>query len=101
MAGNGRKWPEMAGNGWKWPEWLEMAGNEWKWMEIDGMTDKTSQLYNWFKSYGVFTEWVDFAYWRSCTRMGLRLRPAKQAYSIYITLRATQLSNNNLFFISY
>ena len=59
IALNCWKWLQFVGNGWKWPEWLEMAGNEWKWMEIDGMTDTTSQLYNWFKSYGVFTEWVD------------------------------------------
>ena len=24
---------------------------------------KTSKSHNWFKSYGNFAEWVDFAYW--------------------------------------
>ena len=34
----------------------------------------------WFKSYGDFAEWVDFAYWWSCIRKGLRMQPAQLAY---------------------
>ena len=40
---------------------------------------KKSKLYYWFKSYGDFAEWVDFAYWWSCIGKGLRLQPAQQA----------------------
>jgi hypothetical protein len=33
----------------------------------------------WFKNYGDFAEWVDFAYWWSFIGKGLRLQPAQQA----------------------
>ena len=33
----------------------------------------------WFKSYGDFSEWVDFAYWWSFIWKDLRLQPAQQA----------------------
>ena len=42
----------------------------------------TSKSHRWFKSYGHFTEGVDFAYWRSCVGKGLRLQPAQQAFYI-------------------
>ena len=36
-------------------------------------------MHYWFKSYADFAEWVDFDYWWSCIRKGLRLQPAQQA----------------------
>ena len=36
-------------------------------------------MHNWFKSYGHFSEGVDFAYWWSCIRKDLRLQPSQQA----------------------
>ena len=35
--------------------------------------------YHWYNSYGDFATCVDFAYWRSCMRKGLRLQPVQQA----------------------
>ena len=35
--------------------------------------------HDWFKSYGHFTEGVDFAYWWSFIGKGLRLQPVQQA----------------------
>ena len=41
----------------------------------------------WFKSYGHFTEAVDFAYCWSCIGKGLRLQPAQQACFTKIYLK--------------
>ena len=38
-----------------------------------------SKLHYWFKSYGDFAEWLDFAYWLSCIGKGPRLQPAQHA----------------------
>ena len=36
-------------------------------------------MHQWFKSYGKFAEWVDFAHWLSFSGKGLRLHLAQQA----------------------
>ena len=36
----------------------------------DSKSGRASKLYNWFKSYGDFAEWVDFVYWWSFSREG-------------------------------
>ena len=40
---------------------------------------RASKSHHWFKSYGHFTEVVDFAYWLSFIGKGLRLQPGQQA----------------------
>ena len=40
---------------------------------------RASKSHQWFKSYGHFTEGVDFVYRWSCIGKGLRLQPAQQA----------------------
>ena len=40
---------------------------------------KGIKLLYWFKSYGDFAEWVDFAYWWSFIGKGLHLQPAQPA----------------------
>ena len=36
--------------------------------------ERASKSHHWFKSYGHFTEGLDFAYWWSCIGKGLRLQ---------------------------
>ena len=43
----------------------------------DSKSWRASKSLYWFKSYGIFAEWVDFAYWWSCIRKGLCLQPAQ------------------------
>ena len=45
----------------------------------DSKSWRASKSLYWFKSYGGFTEWVEFAYWWSCIGKGLRLQPAQEA----------------------
>ena len=40
-----------------------------------------SQSHKWLKSYGSFTEGVDFAYWWSCIKKGLRPKLKPTIYS--------------------
>ena len=40
---------------------------------------RASKSHQWFRSYGLFTEGVDLAFWWSCIGKGLRLQPAQQA----------------------
>ena len=57
---------------------------------------RASKSLNWFKSYGKFAEWLDFAYWWSCTGKCLRLQPAKQACSIWKCISKLVLCNSIL-----
>ena len=41
---------------------------------------RAPKLLYWFKSYGAFAEWVDFAYWLSFIGKGVHLQPAQQAF---------------------
>ena len=41
----------------------------------DSKSQRASKSHNWFKSYGDFAEWVDFAYQWSCIGKRLRLQP--------------------------
>ena len=50
----------------------------------DSKSQKVSKLHYWFKSYGDFAEWVNFAYWRSFIGKGLLLQPAQQACFVTI-----------------
>ena len=45
----------------------------------DSKSRRVSKLHYWFKSYGDFAEWVDFAHWWRFIGKGLRLQPAQQA----------------------
>ena len=45
----------------------------------DSKSLRSSKLHYRFKSYGNFSELVDFAYWWSCIRKGWRLQPVQQA----------------------
>ena len=45
----------------------------------DSKSQRISKLQYWFKSYGIFAEWVDFAHWWSFIGKGLCLQPAQQA----------------------
>ena len=54
---------------------------------------RASKSHQWFKSYGPFTEGVDFAYWWSCIGKGLRLQPAQQACLIVIHTKKHTFSN--------
>ena len=45
----------------------------------DSKSQRASKLHYWFKSYGDFAEWVDFAPWWSFIWKGLRLQAAQQA----------------------
>ena len=45
---------------------------------------RASKLHHWYKSYGHFSEGVDFAYWWSCIGNGLRLQPVQKACFIII-----------------
>ena len=42
-------------------------------------TERPSKLHYWFKSYGDYAEWVNFAHWWSFIGKGLCLQPAQQA----------------------
>ena len=46
----------------------------------DSKSQRAYKLHYWFKSYGDFAEWVNFAYLRSFIGKGLRLQPAQQAF---------------------
>ena len=46
----------------------------------DSKSQRASKLHYWFKSYGDFAEWVNFANWWRCIGKGLRLQPAQQAF---------------------
>ena len=48
--------------------------------KIVNVTRRASKLHYWFKSYGDFAEWVDFAYWWNFIGKGLRLQPEQQAF---------------------
>ena len=48
-------------------------------------SQRPSKSHFWFKSYRDFAELVDFAYWWSCIGKGLRLQPAQQACSYYLS----------------
>ena len=41
---------------------------------------RASKLHHWFKSNGLFSERVDFAFWLGCIRKGLRLKPTQSSY---------------------
>ena len=45
----------------------------------DFKSRRASKSHFWFKSYGNFAEWVDFAHWWSFIGKGLLLQPAQQA----------------------
>ena len=52
-------------------------------------------MHYWFKSYGDFAEWVDFAHWWSFIGKGLRLQPAQQAcIDIFILIFYPLFINN-------
>ena len=55
--------------------------NGWRCYNFQGnsKSQRASKSHYWFKSYGDFPEWVDFAYWWSCIGKGLLLQPRKQA----------------------
>ena len=40
---------------------------------------RASKLHHWFKSYGDFAKWVDFAHWWSFIGKSEHLQPAQQA----------------------
>ena len=45
---------------------------------------RASIMHQWYKSYGHFTEGVDFAYWWSFIGKGLCLQSAQQACFIFL-----------------
>ena len=55
----------------------------WKILE-NSKSLRASKSHHWFKSFGEFAEIGDFAYWWSCIRKGLRLKPAQEACFIIV-----------------
>ena len=47
---------------------------------------RASKSHGWFKSYGDFAKYVNFAYWWTFIGKGLRLQPAQQVCLFYILL---------------
>ena len=45
----------------------------------DSKYRRAANSHYWFKSYGDFAEWLDFAYWWSCIGKGLRLQAVQKA----------------------
>ena len=45
----------------------------------DFKSQRASKSHHWLKNNGHFSEGLDFAYWWSCIRKGLRPQPAQQA----------------------
>ena len=45
----------------------------------DSKSQRASKLHCWFKSYGDFAEWVDFAYWWSFSGGGSVINGATQS----------------------
>ena len=64
---------------------------------------RASKSHYWFKSYGDFVEFVDFAYWWSFIGKGLRLQSAQQACSPEISLNArlSCIFHGGIFLMNY
>ena len=61
-------------------------------------------MHYWFKSYGNFAEWVDFAHWLGFIGKGLRLQPAQQACFLqgYLNdLKKSSFSSNQFLIQSF
>ena len=49
---------------------------------------------HWFKSYSIFAEWVDFAFWWSCIRKGLR---SEGLSCLVHVMKTTHRNNLNMY----
>ena len=81
------------------PIWLEMGLSVY---DYDFESRRASKLHYWFKSYGDFAEWVDFAYWWSFSGGGSAINGATPS-SLFTCIRVKStikaVLKNNFYFI--